>query len=563
MRILKTIFIIFSFLLLINFTNAVCCEKTKDGGICLNVGNANYCDSNFRIEESTSCSSTQYCSKGTCVNQKDGTCMESTSAACDPLKGGYWVDKDSDDVEECKLGCCLIGDGAALVERIKCNEMSSQRGIEPDFRENVLTQEECLNLAGPKKQGACVYQDPKGRKCNIKTREECALENKEFYEGKLCSAPELGTICTMTEKTMCVEGKNEVYFQDNCGNPANVYDSDKVKDVNYWTYIKEVSESCGANQSNVNSATCGNCNYLLGTVCGDKKLGTTVDYGNYICKDLSCTDKTGRKRAHGESWCSEPIGNFEEAKVGQLSYRLYCYNGEIEYELCGNQREKLCKEDTASKSAFCIVNKWQDCVMQTNEKDCENIEKRDCKVFETIIRYENGTKYTLLDENGNKKNAICLPKYSPGFNFWEQDTNILGVEEQISPIQVCNIGTISSLTGYRELTALSKWRAYEGVCFKKCVEECEGSLTKMICEEKCFHECESSDSLNDQTNAGKLGNVTIKEDWALNKQELCSSLGDCGVKADYMNGNGYFSWKDLFLGDGINKDSISNIGSYR
>jgi hypothetical protein len=33
--------------------------------------------------------------------------------------------------------------------------------------------------------------------------------------------------CGKTTNTVCVEGKDEVYFVDSCGNVANIYDASK------------------------------------------------------------------------------------------------------------------------------------------------------------------------------------------------------------------------------------------------------------------------------------------------------------------------------------------------
>ena len=46
----------------------------------------------------------------------------------------------------------------------------------------------------------------------------------------------------MTKETTCIEGKDEVYFKDSCGNIANIYDSSKINDKGYWN--KVIGNAC-------------------------------------------------------------------------------------------------------------------------------------------------------------------------------------------------------------------------------------------------------------------------------------------------------------------------------
>ncbi len=569
--ILLGIFIIFS----LNIVSAICCEMTINGGICLDVGNSQYCNQNYRIDD-TACESTQYCSTGTCVNNAQGTCMASSSTACNPNLGGYWYDKDAEEIAECQYGCCFIGEGASFIRRTTCNKVSADIGVQPNFDDSITTQEECLLSAGPAAKGACVFQTDEGKKCTIETREKCNSEGKEFHAGLLCSAPELGTICTMTKRTTCVEGRNEVFFVDNCGNPANVYNSGLEDDVPYWTYIKDPasSEICGYGNSNADSPNCGNCNYLLGSTCREKRAGESVDSGNYICGDLSC-NYNGEIKAHGSAWCSEPIISFEDAKPGDLSYRLYCYDGEVQWELCGNLREKLCKEDVPGE-ANCFMNRWQDCVFQNSSKVCLDTDQRDCKIEMGVTRKdENGddilfSNYTsnynsageLINESIKSIKAMCVPKYPPGFNFWEPDAAILGVESQISPSQVCSVGSASSVAGYFK-SVTSGWEAIEGKCYAECLDNCTAVLRD--CRALCARKCPESESFMDKGASGELGvgTVDLKSEWAGNQEELCIVLGDCGVKSNYIQQNSYYSWKELFVGENVSKANIPEAESHK
>ena len=575
--ILLGVLIIFS----TNIISAVCCEKTEDGGTCLNVGDVDYCDDGLKIDgtsfriDNTACESTQYCSTGTCVDSVAGTCATSSSSACDPSLGGYWYDDSSENIQECEVGCCLIGEGAAFVARTTCNKMGADIAVQPEFRESITTEAECLLAAGATSKGACVFQTESGRECTIETREECP-DDRDFHVGLLCSAPELGTLCTMTERTTCVEGKNEVYFVDNCGNPANVYDSDLIRDIPYWTYMKDAGseEICGSGEANVKSEDCGNCAYGdAGSTCGSaNKAGVNPDYGDYVCRDLSCMYK-GVKREHGNAWCSKPISYFEDAKPGDLSYRLYCYDGEVQWELCGNLREKLC-QDLAEPfgEANCYLPLWQDCIIHTNKKDCLN-EKRDCKVKIGTSRKNADGEDILFDNTEDNSadsddliDAVCVPRYTPGFNFWEPDVETLGISAQTTPNEVCSAGSVSSNVGYYK-KLVGDWRAIEGKCFGDCIEECEEKTFTKTCQKKCFKDCDNSESFKDEDpDRGtelEVGDVDLKKDWVEDRKSLCIVLGDCGVKANYIEKDSYYSWKELFIGDDIRDSSIPGGDNYQ
>jgi len=77
--------------------------------------------------------------------------------------------------------------------------------------------------------------------CQFITKKECSELNAgngtEFYEGVLCSAETLGTDCGPSKETTCVDGRDEVFFTDSCGNLANIYDSSKINDKEYWTNV--------------------------------------------------------------------------------------------------------------------------------------------------------------------------------------------------------------------------------------------------------------------------------------------------------------------------------------
>ncbi|RMD65709.1 hypothetical protein D6817_05575, partial [Candidatus Pacearchaeota archaeon] len=265
-------------------------------------------------------------------------------------------------------------------------------------------------------------------------------ENVEFHPGKLCSAEELQTNCGPTKQTTCLPGREEVYFVDSCGNPANIYDASKINDLTYWSDIKDKKDSCNPDQSNAGSQTCGNCNYLLGGYCREATSETgTPTYGGNICASLNCpaSDLTGGKeRIHGESWCGfdtdrdftfvenrqqvfvntfnqalnnyngfisqgtslsqglfstkgknnvfsaigKPFFNTQKTPVGSKFYRYLCSQGKVIVEPCAEFRQEECIETDKGgfSEAACRVNRWQDCTSIFNRADCENTDQRDC-----------------------------------------------------------------------------------------------------------------------------------------------------------------------------------------
>ncbi len=420
---------------LISFVSAgvsYCCEKTKvqsdgsGGAWCINA-EAEKCDTgnNCGIDKDgspmkcrkvpTSCEATSYCKLGCCFNSKTGVCMENTpQKLCeqpgDGIQGGVWEDSAQCDIPQCSLGCCLIGAQAAFVTQTRCKSLSADYGLETNFRTDISSELICIASATSDVKGACVFEREYEKTCTFLTQKECKeIDDSVFHKGFLCSADQLATNCGPTEKTRCVEGRDEVFFVDSCGNLANIYDSNPPAD--YWTKIYGKADSCGYGNSNANSKTCGNCDYYEGSTCKKAERGNSPRQGDYICEDLSCNYE-GVEYQHGETWCAESKG-VDESLPGSRHFRLVCYNGEVTVEPCADFRQEICVQSTVNnfKTAACRVNKWEDCVSQENKKDCENEDRRDCKWI------NSGNK----DEE-DKSVYVCVPKYAPGFTFWESES---------------------------------------------------------------------------------------------------------------------------------------------
>jgi len=514
-----TISLIILFSLSINLTYAenfpffnVCCEKTIDNAWCQNTLEEN-CNSDFRITP-TSCEATSFCSLGCCFDSSEGLCMENTPERVCNEQGGVWNGDSECNIPQCELGCCVLGEQASFVTLTRCKQLSSFYGLNTDFRTNINDELSCIAIAQSSDKGACVYEtEDFERTCRFTTRGEC---EGDFYKDYLCSSEELATNCGMTKDTICVPGKDEVYFVDSCGNPANIYDAEKIEEQSYWNKIISKQDSCVLNK---NDKSCGNCDYFKGSICGN---GNAV-YGNNVCKDLSCeTEINGKKvtKKNGESWCvyDGNIGSGVDT-VGSRHFRYVCIQGEVTIEPCADYRNEYCYEDKVKinngefTEAACRINRWRDCLDQKEEEDCLNTDKRDCywlkglkilglqttsETEESTNVFNNGNtggfqggftgnvitgKATQeLEESGVQLGGkgICLPEIPPGLKFWESGDSQ----------SVCGLGNSVCVVKYEE-------KLYGD---KECVENCQ----------------------------------CLTQEYAVKMNQVCSSLGDCGAYINYI-----------------------------
>ncbi|MFH1425431.1 MAG: hypothetical protein ABIG28_01730 [archaeon] len=578
----------------------VCCEETNSGLFCLDVFESD-CKSNSR-QFPTSCDSTAFCKLGYCSDPVEGTCLDGVpQKVCNDEDGSWFAEKPP----QCELGCCILGDQASFVTLTRCKKLSGFYGLETNFDSGITSEPACILIASASEKGACIFEEDFEKTCKMATRAECsgdsssssgenvgvsasdlglgeavsdseeeaplispescvdAGDGKEFCPGMLCSAESLGTNCGKTENTICVSGSEEVYFADTCGNPANIYDSSKKNNEEYWSYIKDKSESCIPNNANINSQSCGNCNYLLGSYCREAE-NVRATLGNNICASLNCpaSDENtgGIARKHGESWCGydderdfvpkETTEIGEEASravnmivgrtnsrvssvlsqalekvgagsgvgniflgsaggdVGSRFYRYSCINGEVTVEPCADFRQEECIENVIDTSfgefreAACRVNRWQDCTAQTNAKDCVNSDVRDCEWLDGIAFVLMGSVQT----EGSDVETGSLPAAK----------QILGeIGEGEREIGACvpeNPPGLRYWEGEEAGSICAQANAFCPVKYEK------GIGGDWECVENC--ECLPGGSLE------------------LQRIQLCMSLGDCGPKTNYLGVKG-------------------------
>lgn len=502
-------------ILLIGIASAAitCCERTTSTAWCQNVNDATQCDTTsinpatgqpYRAVSSI-CESTSYCKLGTCIDQTEGICMTAPQIVCS-ASGGFWNNQNSASLPQCQLGCCLTGNQAAFVTQVTCNRMASLYGLDVNFRADIQSELQCLQSANPGVKGACVFTKNYATTCQLTTRSDCQAmattqQNVTFHEGLLCSAQILQTICAPSQNTQCGIDDN-VYFVDTCGNLANIYDSSKINDSNYWTYIQ--NPSCGDGAGNKNSATCGACDYYSGSMCANKG-SHSVTYGNYMCNNLDCNDYKGPfpyggTPKHGDTWCETDNKNgANETSPGATYFRMICYNGEVTTEECGNgdsgsTRQEICAENAAARAGNCKVNIWQDCVNQTNQGSCENADLRDCTWISSWIPSMDNTSLLFFNNQTTiNSSGACVPKYPPGF---ENNGNVTGG-------QICALASNACVMEVKEsnLQSVEKTLGITNTSSWTCIKNCE---------------CNSTD-------------------WGTASNKICTQIGDCGVKNNYIN----------------------------
>ncbi len=596
----KFIFFIFGILFLIGFSSAaisepsICCEKSLSGGTCLNLPQGQ-CNSSAQVA-STSCESTGFCKLGTCYDSKEGICMESVPQKVCTERGGAWSEKKAFELSQCKLGCCIISDQAAFVPLVRCKKLSTNFGIEMDYRPSVTSESECIALANSQDKGACVTYTATGvNSCKFISRGECGARDgiialnvnksvleqetgKKFFKDMLCSAEELNTDGARQTKTDCYQGK--VYWFDDKGNRENVYSSDK--DVS-WNNGRVASsdEICARTGS---SKDCGNCDYLLGSRCAKWEnflgLGKPV-FGEYFCKKTTCTDMNGKTRLNGESWCVydvEPGKGYEE--VGSRHFRQICVDGKVVVDSCADFRNQICIHSgipTSSgefSTAACRVNRFQDCSSQTLKRDCENIDVRDCIWVEKPegMNFSTGGKASSLSNPtasapltnptaqqssfsqgmdaaqrlsgtmGGITAAVISSQIGSGRGQWEIDYDILNKVDKFNKTAVQEGGLCVPL-----VPPGSKFWEDQGSC-SMASATCEVKITMKETmnfggEKSKKYTMEPNECLREVP--GKTNVYEPIPTWAKKVNDICTSIGDCGANVninDKYADEGYL-WK--------------------
>ena len=471
----RFVIILFLFISLMSIISAadVCCEKTKNDSWCQIVPEEECAIGSRKLP--TFCEETPFCKLGTCIDTQTGKCISQTNKKeCEENSNGKWYNADIDDIDECKKGCCFLGNSPKFTTKRGCEKIGEDYRIETIFRSEITNEYLCISLQTGIKKGACVSKEKNNdgkRGCFISEEKSCNRLENFFYAGVLCTAENLETECIKTEKTKCYEEK--IYFLDSCGNLANIYDSSKYEDENYWTYIKSAEESCVVTSTD---EKCGNCEYDSGTICSEYEKGKedmplkSPLYGDYVCSSMSCyydTNHDGRneKYEHGESWCAETPGTYphipfslvyddKNSNLTQLEKnvilavrdklkdnlkynlpgseyaRLVCWEGKIKKFDCMDKRREICAESDIDgfSYAFCVLNDFETCETITNQFECEDPKKMCRWVWGYRFDRKNLNKKAHNLDKDWKKNynfqeqGSCVPLIPPGTEFWDAES---------------------------------------------------------------------------------------------------------------------------------------------
>jgi hypothetical protein len=475
------------------------CPLSKDGTVCQQFSSTS-CQGNCTQTCIPSASSTiGDCSIGTCYNPNEGTCTAGSPRwACtnssgnwypDPLAGTNVVDANGNMI--CRKICCAIGNNANFVTEKQCQIAANRTGLQATitYPDN---ENDCLNSVRGGEKGACVYEYEYEKGCRFTSRDECTMMNGAFSLSYLCSNPSLNVSCTRQNSTGCIEGSDEIYWFDSCGNKENVYDANRDASWNNGLVLLK-SQSCsvsGVNNPLANQRTCGNCNYVQGSKCGMKTDRESLADSNQqvVCKDLSCIDEKGIKRANGESWClyDGTIGDSKDV-VGSRYYRRVCQDGEVTTEPCADYRNEICVSGsenlngTIIQTGNCRINLWQECLQYNQNGDAASCARNSDCIKKTVAV---GGDFTF---------DVCVPRYPEGFD----------------------LGTLFGRSSYEVGTYGSSDNAQEicGMATQTCIMVEKKEISG---EWECIKGCECATALFDQQ-----------------MNDYCSSLGDCGMKANW------------------------------
>ncbi len=453
---------------------AGCCEITNDGLDCVTGDNEDQCVGRFT--PGVACENNVYCQRGCCYDDNTGIFNSNVLARNCPEEK-EWVLDPFCNLPAAQKGCCVMGDISKYETYGQCQTDTQTYAIGDsdtiDWRQG-MNELQCSLLSSIEKRGACVYEVDT---CKVITEQECANSFGVFNPDLLCTSEDLNTTCEPTTNTACIDGRDQVFFVDSCGNTANIYDSSRIEREEYWNKILSPSESCNADNvaGSSDSKDCGNC-FRTENYCGSAiKNGVEPTYGEYYCKPTTCEykDKTYK---NGESWCvyESAIGDGNDIP-GSSHYQFVCSQGEIKIDKCADYRNEICiqtvhKVDGGSfTEASCSKNTARNCVSFNGQEN-----------FAELCNDEPYCEMKEFHIDGSFDFDYCAPEYPAGFSFEER--------YQDTATNTCGFAT-------REATYMEVQKTWGGC---ECADNCD---------------LDSSES---------------RQKWIDDMENFCKSLGDCG-----------------------------------
>ncbi len=473
---------------------------------------------------------------GCCYDENEGLCTpNSLEEDCLENPKSSWLDDGKCEVPQCNRGCCKVGLDAQFVTERRCSFLSESLGVPSEWDDSVQEESACVESLEDDTRGACVIEDSSQEKnlCKFTTKAECmGLTNREssFHKNYLCSNPELDTVCEKQSSVDCAKDKEEIYWFDSCGNKENIYSTNERASWNGGMVLKK-EDSCNPNSNNFNSDSCGNCNYDLGSICGEFRKGT--DKGNmegFTCRNLNCKDaldngRGTKNRVNGESWCVYDSqigerntfgGKISVDAVGSGHYAFTCNNGVVEVEPCGDYRKEICVENEKTlengdkvNDAFCRVNTWEQCLSYNSQsgggQGCSG----------TCLDYCNlnpDCRLHNVDIDSKFKFNICVPSYPPG-----SDLGINLPQQGDSRTQNLNEEFGEEYSDFQDIINMDAQRVSGNQICDMAELTCPVLWVKKIdgweCEENC-------DCLTDE--------------FTKQMNNFCVSLGDCGAYTNWV-----------------------------
>ncbi len=595
------------------------CPETKDGKICMPFA-TNECGDNCNegcVEVDVETRRTPVgssCELGICYDASEGICQtNSPKGECDDNQLSWYEASDTVARGLCARGCCIINNEANFITNGQCEDLARSVGYDLGtdnalFEGGITDEPACLAEAQRLKDsdlyGACTSpsDEPDKYECKFVTGDECLELTGQFNTGKLCSHPELDTVCTKQNSTSCSEGLDEIYWLDSCGNRENIYEgsSQAQRDLS-WNdgETKTKEESCVLFDDGnpiANQGTCGNCDRFRGSICGNGTTSPIVqklddEAQDAVCLDTGCYDETGNKiRENGESWCAYQgkigldgiLGNENFGGLGPSAFGINL--PPLLSQLIGGNRAV----DTVGSSHFrgqCIDGKITYTAGETGRAEI-------CVESKTDIA---GTSRQLSQAALTKNRAMECFQYNPSVaegqaiglagpqNAWKILKLKLDLTCGMDP--ACFVKNIDLTEGssdtFKFSYCLPKYKigfelrdpeSGQQVC-SQASQKCTAVFVKVLSGLAAKWECQANCGCvegNDPDSA-KPSQKFIKE-----MNNFCTSMGDCGSSVNYAGqlpgGKGYsasmgknsfslFNFRDSFsFTDFLNLDALTTIG---
>ncbi len=495
--------IIINIFLTINFVSAEtltgCCHEMTTGATCQSL---EY-DSNDCLGDilPSTCNLDPVCNLGCCIDDAEGTCdTVSAQSECD-LQSGTWNTEDSCNVGYCEEVCCDLGSKTEWVTNRRCVILSAGRFDVINIKPGITSETECILAGETQTKGACVIN---GNTCQILSSLECStIEDSDFEPNTLCSSSELNAGCDAQDYIGCVEGKDEIYWFDSCGNPGNIYDADLDETETLLTK----SESCNANENNAGDKKCGNCNRFLGSICAESKSGEGVEAGDFTCKDLNCAgDIPGTNlipRTNGESWCGyDGSTKLGMDTIGSRHWIHECIEGEVKSKPCADGRAEICDEEI----------KWG--------VDMDNWDI-------STIKFQFGTQAQCKPNNWEECLALSIPQADKSD---ERKKNIVACVDNPS----CYLANVDDLKRFHKDEGWVKDPEY--VCLPN-YPPALLDANQYLDKEKNAEQCSIMEGMTDKDYStwycGDNEDCSSKV-WLEHMNDICTSFGDCGIWPNYQ-----------------------------